>query len=153
MENWSKFTKSWQVFSGQSGFRDRGCRHGGCSLNTDSAVHFILVNRSIRYKIDFLPYGRPGSTLRSSSGQDVWFILLAHSPFGGWRPFKTSILENQRLIFFSWVLFLRFLNFLEFLREKKCKKIKNSRKIERIFIIFKNISKFQKKSIIDFFKG
>ena len=38
MENWSKFTKSWQVFSGQSGFRDRGCRHGGCSLNPDYAV-------------------------------------------------------------------------------------------------------------------
>ena len=39
MENWSKFTKSWHVFSGQSGFRDRGCQHGGCSLNPDHAVY------------------------------------------------------------------------------------------------------------------
>ena len=35
-------TTVWQVFSGQSGFRDRGCRHGGCSLNPDHAVTYDL---------------------------------------------------------------------------------------------------------------
>ena len=38
MENWSKFTKSWQVFRDQSGFSDFKGRHGGWSLNPDYAV-------------------------------------------------------------------------------------------------------------------